>query len=66
MFFSSIALSSSSGVTSIKIPKSLKYKFLISFKTETLYFPIWFINSSLKSAYSKTSAILEDNAVAKF
>ena len=52
---SSCFFCSSSGATSIKIPKSYIYKSLLSSRIETLYFPIWFTKLSLKSENSKFS-----------
>ena len=55
----------SSGATSINTPKSYIYKSLISSRIPTLYLPICIANSSLKSAYSNKSDILQDNPSAK-
>ena len=64
MFFSKFSFCSSSGEISMNIPKSCKYKSLISLSIDTLYLPICIENSSAKSEYSRISPILKEIHVA--
>ena len=60
IFCSNAAFCSSSGETSIKIPKECKCKFFISSNMFKLYPPTWLANSSLSSEYSSTSEIRKE------
>ena len=60
MLFSKSCFSSSSGIKSIKIPKSYKCRFCISSNVATLWTPIACIKASFVGEYSIISDILRD------